>query len=203
MPNPNIAAIVIAAGYSSRMGAFKPLLPLGDLKVIDFSINLFHSIGIKTIYVVTGFKGEDLSMYLTGRNITCLFNENYDHGMFSSIVAGVKALPDDIDGFFMLPADIPLVSAETLTKLVNAFYLHPCKVVYPSMDYKKGHPPLISSKLRTDIIHHDGSTGLKGVLKKYDSDAEYVSVDDPGILLDMDTPEAYNRLQMYYKQSVK
>lgn len=203
MSNYKIAAIVIAAGYSSRMEKFKPLLPLGDLKIIDFSINLFQSIGIKNIYVITGYNSQELSAYLDGSLATCLYNQQYDQGMFSSIVEGVKALPNDIDAFFMLPADIPLVSAETITKLIDAFSLHPCKVIYPSMDFKKGHPPLISSELIPDIIAHDGSAGLKGVLKKFDSDAAYVSVKDPGILLDMDTPEAYNRIQMYYKQSMK
>lgn len=203
MLNHKIAAVIIAAGYSSRMGAFKPLLPLGDQTVIDVTISLFHSIGIHDIYVVTGYQSDLLEHHLKNKHVTCLYNANFDQGMFSSIVTGIKALPAEVDAFFMLPADIPMVTKETLLTLLDAYASNQCKIVYPSMDMKKGHPPLISSELFSDIIKYDGTNGLKGILKKFNSTAVFVSVTDPGILMDMDTPEAYNKLKSLYEDVSK
>lgn len=189
------AAIIIAAGYSSRMKAFKPLLPLGEITVIEHALKTFLDAGIKNILVVLGYQGKKIEPLLEKHNISWVYNENYDQGMFSSVTAGVKALPSHNKGFFLLPVDIPLVKTSTIDELLKAYQQSEKHIIYPSYNRRKGHPPLISSYLYSKILTYDGSGGLKTLLKKYDQEhGEYVNVKDEGIILDMDYYEEYKEL---------
>ena len=199
-----LAAIIIAAGYSSRMKAFKPLLPFGkdeDETVLEYTVETFLKAGIKNILVVLGYQGDRIEPLLKRDNISYVYNENYDQGMYSSIVAGVKALPRENKGFFLLPVDIPLVKSSTVEKLVEVFRSKEKYIVYPSYNFKKGHPPLIASHLYSDILNFDGQGGLKALLKQYDSKyIEYVTVEDEGVVLDMDYYEEYRELLTKVKE---
>src|SRR5271157_4270310 len=104
-----MSALVLAAGYSSRMGQFKPRLPVGGRSAIELAITAFREAGIEVVLVVTGHRAQELTAVLEGHRVRCVFNPKYDSGMYSSIVAGLKALPADTDACFILPADIPLV----------------------------------------------------------------------------------------------
>lgn len=189
------AAIIIAAGYSSRMKAFKPLLPLGEGTVIEHGLKTFLDAGINNILVVLGYQGKKIEPLLEKNNISWVYNENYDQGMFSSVVTGVKALPTHCKGFFLLPVDIPLVKSSTIDEILTAYQQSEKHIIYPSYNRKKGHPPLISSYLYSKILAYDGSGGLKTLLKKYDQEhGQYVNVQDEGVILDMDYYEEYQAL---------
>lgn len=190
-----LAAILLAAGYSKRMNAFKPLLPLGNSTVIDNSINTFLNAGISNITVVLGYQANRLKPMLEQKNIKWVYNEKYDEGMYSSILAGVKSLPSITKGFFLLPADIPLVESHTINTLAKAYYQSKQSIIYPTFKSRKGHPPLISSCLFSEILDYDGAGGLKTLLRKHEEHSEYVEVDDEGILLDMDTYEEYLKIR--------
>lgn len=185
----DLAAIIVAAGYSSRMEAFKPLLPLGESTVIESSISSFLEAGIENTIVVVGFKANMLKPILEQMDIKWVYNKNYSEGMFSSIVAGVKSLPSHVKGFFLLPADIPIVRHQTIDILSQNYDKH--DIIYPVYKNRRGHPPLISSKLFPEILRFDGQGGLKALLKKHNDSALHIEVDDEGILLDMDTYEDY------------
>lgn len=185
----DLAAIIVAGGYSSRMNAFKPLLPLGESTVIETAINNFLEAGIDNIVVVIGFNADKLKPVLDQKGIKWVYNENYDDGMYSSILAGVKSLTEHVEGFFLLPADIPIVKYQTIDSLSQSHKKY--DIVYPVYGSRRGHPPLISSRLFTEILSFDGNGGLKTLLRKYNDTAHHVEVQDEGILLDMDTQEDY------------
>jgi len=190
-----MAAIIIAAGYSSRMKVFKPLLPLGGLTVIEHALKTFVDAEIKNIFVVLGYQGKKIEPLLEKHNISWVYNENYDQGMYSSVMAGVNALPSNSKGFFLLPVDIPLVKSSTIEELIKAYHQSGKDIIYPSYNRKKGHPPLISSCLYSKILAYDGSGGLKTLLKKYDQEhGEYVNVQDEGVILDIDYYEEYQEM---------
>lgn len=190
-----IAAIILAAGYSSRMGEFKPLLPLGDKTVLERVIGLFREAGVDDVRVVVGHRAPDLLPLVENSHARPVINDHYRTGMFSSVVAGVKTLGEDIDAFFLLPVDIPLVRGRTVTELLRERGNRKTGILYPSFRGKRGHPPLISSLYREDILNWKGEGGLKSCLARYEGDAVDVEVTDERILLDMDTPEDYHRLQ--------
>jgi putative nucleotidyltransferase with HDIG domain len=189
-----IAAIVLAAGYSSRMGEFKPLLPLGDTTVLERVVALFKDAGIEDVRVVVGHRSPDLLPLLERLHAHPLLNDRYQDGMFSSVVTGVRGLEPDTDAFFLLPVDIPLVKKHTVEILLREYPKDRSRIIYPGFFGKRGHPPLIPGCHREGILAWHGEGGLKSYLARYDADAMLVEVADETILADMDTPEDYHRL---------
>lgn len=188
------AAIVLAAGYSSRAPGFKPLLPLGGATVIETALNSLRRGGITDVTVVAGHRAADLLAALGSRPVRTVVNENYRNGMFSSVVAGVRALPATADAFFLLPADLPLVSSHTVRLLARTGGKTGADIVYPVFAGRRGHPPLISARLAPAILAWNGEGGLRPLLERYESGAVDVAVSDEGILLDLDTAEDYRQL---------
>lgn len=193
----DLAVILLAAGYSSRMKKFKPLLSLGESTVIETTIDIFLNAGIKNISVIIGHKADKLKPVLNNKGINWIYNEKYDEGMYSSVLTGVRSLPNHIKGFFLLPSDMPLIKTETIKKISNVYFENNSNIVYPVFMDRRGHPPLISSKIIPEILTHDGTGGLNSVLSKYKSNAIHIEVEDEGIHLDMDTYHEY--LNIYNK----
>jgi CTP:molybdopterin cytidylyltransferase MocA len=191
---PPIAAIILAAGYSSRMGCLKPLLPLSGRPAIERSVQAFCDGGAGPVLVVTGHRAEALEPVLDGLCAITVHNANFDAGMYSSVKAGIAALPPAVEASFLLPADTPLVHAATVATLATAYAVQPCAVLYPTFAGARGHPPLISRRLFAEILSGDGEGGLSALLARHEDEAAEVDVPDQGILLDMDVPYDYARL---------
>jgi molybdenum cofactor cytidylyltransferase len=198
-----IAAIVLAAGYSSRMGEFKPLLPLGETTVLERVVALFRDAGIEDVRVVVGHRSNDLLPLLERLHARPLLNDRYHDGMFSSVVTGVRSLESDIDSFFLLPVDIPMVKRHTLDILLKEHPKDRSRILYPCFFGKQGHPPLIPGCHRYAILAWRGEGGLKSYLERCEDDAVLVEVADEAILADMDTPEDYQRLNaMWHRREI-
>jgi molybdenum cofactor cytidylyltransferase len=186
-PLLSVAALVLCAGRSSRMGAFKPLLPLGQETVIERVINLFRKSGIVDVVVVLGHGAEGIIPLLERCGVRPVINDRYDEGMFSSVKVGVAELDRNHRAFFLLPVDIPLVKPETLATLIATFQEREIDVCRPCFRGRHGHPPLISSSLIPAILDFADCGGLRALLSRYRERTVDVAVEDPGILIDMDT----------------
>lgn len=189
-----ISAIVLAAGLSSRMGDFKPLLPLDDTTILGHCISLFQDVGIKDVYVVVGHRHTDLIPLVEKRRATPVFNPDYRKDMFSSVVSGLSSLDPDTEASFLLPVDIPLVRPSTIGHLLKAYARNKGKIIRPVYKGRQGHPPIIPSRLSASIIKWSGSEGLRGALAQFKADTIRVEVSDENIAFDVDTPEDYERL---------
>lgn len=182
-------AVILAAGFSSRMGDFKPLMDLGGMTVLERCVRLFREAGVHRILAVTGHRASEVRAEAGRLGIHTVHNPDYEAGMFSSVRAAVSSGPGR-DGFFVLPVDIPLVRPATVELLLDAY---DGRVAYPVFGGERGHPPLIPSELIPHIREHDGSGGLQTVLER--ADALDVPVWDRGILLDADTPDDFSVLR--------
>jgi len=190
-----LTAIILAAGYSSRMGAFKPLLPFGETTVLERAIALFRSADIHDIRVVIGHRSSDLLPLLDRLKVQPLPNGRYQEGMFSSVLTAATSLETGSGAFFLLPVDIPLVRRKTVELMVRLYEDAKKGILFPAFRGTRGHPPLISNTYRESILSWHGSGGLKELLMQYESDSIAVETEDEGVLLDMDTKEDYERLQ--------
>jgi molybdenum cofactor cytidylyltransferase len=191
-----IAVLILAAGYSSRMGVLKPLLPLAGSTVIEEAIRRFRAAGLEDISVVTGYKAEEITPVLDKLDIGQVFNPHYQQGMLSSVRAGIASLGAGVEAFFLLPADIPMVKPRTLQDLLGAWGRGGARIVYPCFQGRRGHPPLISRSCVGDLpLDFEG--GLKDFLSRFDHEALDLEVVDESVLLDCDTPEDYCRLLAY------
>lgn len=202
MKKSNIAVLIIAAGYSSRMHDFKPLLPLGKTSALKRLIETYQAHGIHLIYVVTGHRHEEIVATLKGYNVQIVYNEAYDKGMFSSIQKGLSVIDGSLSAFYMQPVDIPLIKVQSLERLYEAYAREDKGVTYPTFLGRKGHPPLIAMKYKAHILSSDGEGGLKKVLEAFNDDAQYVNVCDQAVLMDMDTKEDYEALGVYETRGV-
>jgi molybdenum cofactor cytidylyltransferase len=191
----NISAIILAAGYSSRMGRFKPLLPLGHANALERAIALFRTNGVNDVRVVVGHKSAAVEPVLKKHKVRRIFNQRYAEGMYSSVTAGVASLEDHIDAFFLLPVDIPMVSRQTVRDLLRAHAGNNSRILYPCFRGEQGHPPLIPTSFREGILAWHGNGGLKSFLAELSTVSTQVAVADDGVLLDMDTPDDYRKLQ--------
>jgi CTP:molybdopterin cytidylyltransferase MocA len=189
------SAILLAAGYSRRMGRFKPLLKLGGQTVLERVVSLYRRASVADIRVVTGFRSETVRSALGALPVTVVHNPAHDAGMFSSVLAGIDTLAPDVSSFFVHPVDIPMVRPHTLAMLMDAFDRLPKPVIYPVFNGHRGHPPLVDVALKEAIVSHDGSGGLSALLRRFDATARDVEVADEGVMLDMDTPDDFQRLE--------
>ena len=105
----DISAIILAAGFSSRMDGFKPLLPLGESNVLTHAVDIFLKADIGDIRVVIGHRASEIRSLVKATGAEAIINPRYRTGMLSSIQAGIMNLPKTQKAFFILPVDIPLV----------------------------------------------------------------------------------------------
>jgi len=215
-------AVILAGGYSSRMGDFKPLLSLGDAAVVERTAEIFRLAGIKDIYVVTGYKSDEFSAFLRLKNINCIYNKDFDRGMFSSVKAGIEAImagngwPGDSvsdrpgtenkseprKACFIHPVDCCLVRPYTIMKLMDFFDHNNAKVVFPVCRGEKGHPPLLDMECGKRIPEWEGEGGLRELLREFQDETAVVEISDEGILRDMDTREDYLKASEDFKRGV-
>lgn len=197
----NISAIILSAGYSSRMMDFKPLLHIGDMSILEKAICNFKNLGINDIKVVTGFRNAELLPIIDKLGAISIFNPNYDKGMFSSVTAGIKSLGESIEAFFILPVDNPVIKFSTLSEMIYYYKEYNCHILYPKFNGKRGHPPLISIKLKDGILNWSGEGGLRNYLSLFDDIASEIEVVDHGSIIDIDYIEDYEYLLNYYSKS--
>ena len=191
--NAYYAAVILAGGLSSRMKQFKPLLPLGEATITDHVIATFLSAGVD-VFLVVGYRQDEIRAGIKKRDITIVYNPDYEKGMFSSIQAGIRRLQPIHQAFFIIPVDIPLVRPSTVKRILDAGAEQPDNVIYPVFAGHRGHPPLIPSGLIPNILEWQKNSGLKAVLKSQEKLAREVPVADSHTLFDIDNPEDYHRL---------
>ena len=193
---PNIAAIVLAAGMSRRMGRPKALLPLGDKPLIHRVVqSIAETDSLTCLIVVTGHCQKKVTAALRGFDVHFVHNPNYDAGgMLSSVQAGIRAVPIDIAAVLIVLGDQPLIRPETVQSIVNAWKSSTPRLVIPAYHGQRGHPVLIDRSGRSEVLALHGDETLKTFVTRHTSDAIELSVEDPATITDVDTPEDYERL---------
>ena len=193
------AALITAAGMSSRMGDFKPMLNIGSISIAQRIVANFQQAGIDRIVMVTGYNAVTLERHLSGQGIIFLRNENYETTqMFDSVKIGLEYLKDKCDRVLFTPVDIPLFTCDTVIKIMKSR----ADVAKPVCGGKDGHPILISSHLIDIILADGGEGGLKGALSRCTYHIAEIPVDDAGILHDADTPDDYKALLKYHNEQL-
>jgi putative nucleotidyltransferase with HDIG domain len=177
------------------MARFKPLLPVGENCAIERVVETFLEAGIPEVIVVTGYRAQEILHRLAPLAVRCVKNADYHRGMFSSVRTGIKALTTACNAFFVHPADIPLVRSHTIRRMAAAFEKSEPTILYPTFKDHRGHPTLVSSSLSAAILNWKGEGGLRALLQEHETDSRELAVADEAILLDMDTPEDYRRVQ--------
>jgi molybdenum cofactor cytidylyltransferase len=186
----DIAGIVLAAGRSQRMGHFKPLLPFGESTVVDHCVDNLRRGGVETIVVVLGHKASDLKHHLQNASVTFAHNPDPDSEMSASIAYGVQQIPTHARAILITPVDHPAVSPYVVAILVDAWKEGACLVV-PTFEGRGGHPVLVDSKFRDELLNLNPKRGLRGLFELHLEQVTRLSVDSSYIARDMDTWDDY------------
>jgi molybdenum cofactor cytidylyltransferase len=201
-----IAAIILAAGSSTRMDldagshgvASKALLPLGHELVLERVVRTVQWAGMGEVVVVTGHGAPGVGTVAEALGARAVHNPDHLQGMFTSVQAGARALAAEVEAFFVLPMDCPLVRPEILDQLLrHRGQLGPAAdfaILHPTCCGRRGHPPLIAVRYRRELTAADEPQGLHGFLQRHATDEHDVEVHDLSILIDMDTLSDYRRV---------
>ncbi|MCS6846315.1 MAG: nucleotidyltransferase family protein [Anaerolineae bacterium] len=194
-PRP-IAAIVLAAGTSSRHGGTnKLLLPFRDGTVIRSTVQVVRNAGIAHVVVVTGHERQRIEAALATLPVTFVHNPRYREGeMLSSIKAGLTHLQaTDAEAAFIVPGDQPLLPAWLLRRIRQAFEQGCGEIIAPKFGDVRGHPVLIARRWWPAALALPDGAQMRMLLRANPQAVAHILVNTDAVLLDVDTPEAYQR----------
>ncbi len=185
--------VILAAGMSTRMGEFKPLLPLKDTTFIKRIIHMMKEAGIERIEVVAGAKYNELAEHLKDEKVELLYNSQYrTTQMLESVKLAILEAQRSADAILLTPVDVPLPDAAIYRAILQNPGNADC--VRPSYHGRAGHPVLIEKRIFPAILSYNGRDGLRGALKDAGADIAWIDVNDPSVVMDADTPEDYQDL---------
>ena len=188
---PQVAAIVLAAGLSSRMGSHKLVEDVGGKPLVRHAVDAALASAARPVIVVTGHNAGAVRAALDGLDIRFVENPEYSKGLSTSLKRGVKALPDTADAGVVLLADMPAVSAALIDKLIAAF--DPAEgraICVPVTGGRRGNPVLWARRFFPDMLKLEGDVGAKALLAAYDELVCEVETGGDAPQVDIDTPEA-------------
>jgi molybdenum cofactor cytidylyltransferase len=188
----SVAAILLAAGKSQRMGRCKQVLPLGDTTVIGRCLETLMVGGISKIVVVVSPEGHEVTETVRKYPVRIAVNNDPNGDMAASVRSGRDALPAETTGVIVALCDYPLVAPSTVEQLVGQHYKSPALIIIPTHAGRRGHPVLFPRTVLADLT---ADLMLRDLIRRNSSGIYHVDVGDEGVLLDMDTPEDYEKVQ--------
>lgn len=194
----NVAAVVPAAGLSTRMGFPKPCLAWKGMTLLEHMARTLKTGRADPIVVVLGYQAELVKQshaHLTAEfNVVFAYNPDYaTDQMLSSVKVGLAALaPCQYTAFLVCPVDMPLITPDVVTALIRSHEQMPDRIVIPTFNGRNGHPALFPMTLRDEVLGlPPDSGGLKAIRQAHASTVVLLPVDCEGILIDLDTPAEY------------
>ena len=189
----DVAALLLAAGRSRRMGAFKPLLPFGPTIVIRSCIENLQRAGIETITVVVGHRADDVRESLKDFDLLFAFNSDPESEMSDSIRCGVSELSLATKAVLIALTDHPAVAPEVIRAIVQEWQSGH-KLVIPQFEGRGGHPVLVDLNFRDELLRLDSSRSLRYFFDSHKDHVRRLPVNSPYIARDMDTWDDYHAL---------
>jgi molybdenum cofactor cytidylyltransferase len=194
---PRIAAVVLAAGRSTRMApANKLLVPFGGAPMVTRAVDAALASQAEPVIVVVGHDAARVREALGARKVQIVENPDYAQGLSTSVRAGLAALPADVDGALFALGDMPRVTAAHLDRLIAAF--NPAEgraICMPTFRAKRGNPVLWARRFFPELATLAGDAGARGLIGQHADQLCEVEMADAGVLLDVDTPEALAETQ--------
>ncbi len=190
----SVAGLILAAGASTRMGRPKALLPYQGETFLDRLIGVLGTCCAPVVVVL----GSDAAVIRAGltraAQAEIVLNENWREGQLSSMQCGLRAVPEAAGGVLFTPVDFPAVTAVTVAAIVSRFEKGGAPLVIPRHGERRGHPVCCSRELIPEFLSLPPGAQARDVVRRHAAAAAYIDVEDPGVLLDVDDPEAYDSL---------
>jgi len=189
-----VAAVLLAAGGSRRMGQSKQLLPIDGQPMVRRVAQTVCQAGLAQVVAVVGAEGERVARALAGLDLEIVHNQAWARGMSTSVRAGMEALRPEIEAALLVLADQPGLTLEALQALVEAYRATRAPIVAPYYRGRRGNPVLFARSLFADLGQVEGDQGGRALLVRHEQEVVRVDLDDAAILLDVDTRQDYEGL---------
>jgi molybdenum cofactor cytidylyltransferase len=198
----SIAAILLAAGESTRMSEPKPLLPWGETTLIEYQLGELASSGLDDIVVVLGYEAKRVRPLASTAGARVVVNEGYRQGRASSLRVGAAAVPDYAEAVLLLNVDQPRPRM-LLRWLLEAHWEGSALITVPTYEGQRGHPTVVAGALLEELrAVEEESLGLRGLLERHRQEVQEVPFPTPLVLLDLNTPEEYERARQDYPKLI-
>jgi molybdenum cofactor cytidylyltransferase len=192
-----LAAVILAAGESRRMGSPKATLPFpvgeatpGKITFLDHLISVVRRPRIGLLRVVLGANAEKIQQRVRLKPDWVVFNAAWQKGQLSSIQAALASLPEGgTDGVLVCPVDTPLISTALVDTLIQQFYASRRPVVLPTYRGTRGHPVIFSAALYPDLLAASHQTGARAVVWAHSADVQEVETEEEGVILNLNDPD--------------
>ena len=193
---PRIAALVLAAGQSRRMGRNNKLLAeIDGIAMVRRTAENILGSRARPVIAITGHERDRTEVTLTGLDLAFAHNPDYGDGLSTSMKAGIAALDEDVDGILVCLGDMPRVSPETIDKLIAAFDpLEGRAICVPTWRGKRGNPVLWARRFFEEMMEVSGDVGARHLIGTHGDLVVEVEMKDDGVMIDVDTPDALARL---------
>ncbi|XXK31766.1 nucleotidyltransferase family protein [Rhodobacteraceae bacterium nBUS_24] len=191
----DVVAIILAAGLSRRMGARnKLLLPVGGVPMIRHMVMTFAAVTDGPVIVVTGHEANAIKSSLDGCDIKIAHNPDYADGQQTSVVCGLRAVPDARHIMIGL-GDQPTLTDHDLRNLIDTHNAtDPERISIPLLNEQRGNPILVPGSLRERLLADPRSPGCKNFTRANPDHVQFHALASPGFYTDLDTPDAYAAL---------
>src|SRR5947209_7898724 len=196
--NRKVAAVILAAGRSVRMGGPNKLLAeLGGKTLVRIVAEQALASKASDVIVVTGHQADEVEKSLAGLKVKFVRNPAFADGLASSVKAGIAAVPEHADAAVVCLGDMPLLDAQLIDRLIEAFA--PDRgglIALPVSDGRRGNPVLWSRRFFSELMTLDGDTGARHLIAKHGEAVAEVPVEGHGAFLDIDTPQALEAVRL-------
>jgi molybdenum cofactor cytidylyltransferase len=188
-----ISAIVLAAGKASRFGQCKQLVPLGGKPLLEHVLESVRQSHVDDVVVVLGDHFAEIQEQIAFGRERVIVNPDYADGMSTSIQAGLRALPSETDAAMIVLADQPFVASQTLDLLIDEYQRTRPSVVIPTFNGFRGNPVIVDKSLFAEMMGIRGDVGCRAIFGDHAETILKVSVNDRGVVTDIDTMEDLQR----------
>jgi len=195
--NSRIAAVILAAGMSSRMGEAKQLLRLGENTLLGRVLENVRGSRVEEIVLVLGHAAETIKESVAAQSLKVVINEDYRQGMGTSLRVGLSALSGGVDAALIILADQPFVRPATLNLLMDRYLQSGAQIVIPIYRGFRGNPVLLDRSVFGEVMALTGDIGCRAIFGNHLEGIVKAPVEDIGILLDLDNKEDFERLQNF------
>jgi molybdenum cofactor cytidylyltransferase len=193
---PRVAAIVLAAGRSTRMGHQNKLLAdIGGKPMVRRVVETALASVARPVLVVTGHQADAVATALAGCDAALVPNPDYATGLASSLKAGVRAVPSACDGALILLGDMPRIEPGHIETLIEAFAAAPDAIVVPVHEGRQGNPVLWPRSTFPELLQLDGDAGAKRLIVSHPDSVLEVHIESAAIFADADTPQALAQMR--------
>jgi probable selenium-dependent hydroxylase accessory protein YqeC len=195
---PQITAVVLAAGASRRMGRHKMLLPWGDTTVIGKVVSTLRAAGVVEPVIVTGRAAPEVKAALQAIPVRWAHNPEYETTeMLQSLQLGIRQISEEAEALLIVLGDQPQIEADIIQQVIRAFHERHSRLIIPSYQHRRGHPWLVHKSLWAELLSMPAEATLRQFLNRHADEIEYLNVDIPSVLMDLDTPEDYAKTIPY------